>query len=145
MVDWVAIASLGFSVAALGISIFAIYRANKTTSAATLVSLNEGFRSAWQRFLDADKDSKDYELAELLNLIEIGSAVYLESSLTGNSGQLMFSYLGSSLKLLSADEEVKKRASKLIQSETTFAFTREFLKKMKKQPNSDVPPEWYES
>ena len=98
--DWVAAASLFISFVALVVSWFGIWRANRTTSAATLVTLNEGFRQAWTRFFDAQQEGQHYELAELLNLFEIACAIYLEKSLSGNARALMFEYLDNVLQHL---------------------------------------------
>ena len=83
--DLIAAASLGVAAVALAMSIYAIIRSNKTTSAATLVTLNEGFRQAWERCLQPqiDEATSNYNLAELLNLLEITSAIYLEKSISG--------------------------------------------------------------
>src|SRR6266849_6392399 len=76
-------------------------RANAIASAATFVTLNEGFRQAWERCLrPQDEDATNYELAELLNLLEIACAIYLEKSLSGNSRKLISEYLESALSLL---------------------------------------------
>src|ERR1700678_863994 len=63
----VALASLALSVVSIIVAWYAISRSNKTSSAATLVTLYEGFRQAWQRFLDAKDDDKgrQYQLSEL--------------------------------------------------------------------------------
>ena len=143
--DWLAIASLAVAIAAMGVSIFAILRANKTTSAATLVTLNEGFRQAWERCLQKQQEPgiPKYDLAELLNLLEIGCAIYLENSLTGNSRELMREYLGSSLALLIKTEAVNDQAFLLLQTEKTFSFIKQFLKE--KPPDMSITPrKWYE-
>lgn len=51
MSDLIALASLAVAAVALLISVYAIIRANATASAATFVTLNEGFRQAWERCL----------------------------------------------------------------------------------------------
>src|ERR1035438_3224880 len=94
--DCIAVASLGVSLVALYIAFYAVRRANKTTSAATFIALNESFRQAWERFFAAqDEEQKHYELAELINLYEIACAIYLEKSLTGNSRKLEKEYLNT--------------------------------------------------
>ena len=80
--DSLALGSLAVAVIALCLSWYAITRANRSTSAATLVTLNEGFRQAWERFFQAQGAQQDAELAELLNLFEIACAIYLEGSLS---------------------------------------------------------------
>lgn len=144
--DWVALASLGVASAALGISIYAILRANKTTSAATLVTLNEGFRQAWERCLHAmpEPDATSYNLAELLNLFEIACAIYLEKSLTGKSRKLMYEYLGSNLSLLIRTPVINDQALRLLQTKETFIFIKKFLKEKPPALSVTIPPKWYE-
>jgi hypothetical protein len=143
--DWVAVASLAVAIAAMGVSIFAIRRANKTTSAATLVTLNEGFRQAWERCLQTQSgaDAAEYNLAELLNLLEIGCAIYLEKSLTGNSRELMREYLGNVLGLLAKTETINDQALRLLQTPKTFSFIKQFLKQ-KPVLSVTIPPKWYQ-
>ena len=81
--DAVAATSLLVGCVALGVGFYAVNRANKTTSAATMVTLNEGFRTAWGRFLSASEQQKTTELADLLNLFEIACAVWQEGSVSG--------------------------------------------------------------
>ena len=144
--DWIAAASLGVAAAALGISIYAIHRANKTASAATLVTLNEGFRQAWERCLQTPPtpDAPHYDLAELLNLLEIACAIYLEKSFTGNSGRLMSEYLQSTLSLLIKTPVINDEAFQLLQTAETFMFIKKFLKEKPTILSVTIPPKWYE-
>jgi hypothetical protein len=145
--DWIAAASLGIALVALVVSWFGIWRANRTTSAATLVTLNEGFRQAWTRFFDAqDEPKKYYELAELLNLFEIACAVYLEKSLSGNARTLMSEYLENVLQHLVRNEYTKEQVGFLLQSATTFIFIRKFMdRKANPMLSVTIPPHWYET
>ena len=143
--DWPAAISLLVALAALGVAWFGIRRSNKTTSAATLVTLNEGFRQAWMRFFESDPDDKKFNLAELLNLFEIACAIYLEKSLTGNSRQIMFEYIDSVLKLLLKDDANRQVVEdQLIESPTTFIYIKQFFKYKKGALSVTVPPQWYE-
>ena len=144
--DWIATASLGVAAAALAISIYAILRANMTTSAATLITLNEGFRQAWERCLQAFSEpaTTNDSLADLLNLLEIACAIYLEKSLTGNSRKLMSDYLRSTLSLLIKTPVINDRAFLLLQTEETFIFIKKFLKERPLVLSVTIPPKWYE-
>jgi hypothetical protein len=144
--DLIAAAALVVAVVALGISVYAILRANKTTSASTLVTLNEGFRQAWERCLQTppEADAANYNLAELLNLLEIGCAIYQEKSLTGNSRELMADYLGNVLSLLIKTQGFNDRALHLLQTERTFIFIKKFLKEKPSALSVTMPPKWYE-
>lgn len=143
--DLIALASLAVALVALLISVYAIVRANATASAATLVTLNEGFRQAWERCLRSQaEDATCYELAELLNLLEIACAVYLDRSLSGNSRKLAFEYLDSALSLLIGNSSLNDRVPRLLQTDTTFIFIKRFLRKKRSSLSVTVPPEWYE-
>jgi hypothetical protein len=144
--DWIAAASLGVAGVALVISIYAILRANKTTSAATFVTLNEGFRQAWKRCLRAlpEPHGPNYDLAELLNLFEIACAIYLEKSLTGNSRRLMSDYLDRTLSLLIKTPVINDQAFQLLQTKETFIFIKKFLKEKPMVLSVTIPLKWYE-
>jgi len=143
--DLIALASLAVAAVALLISVYAIIRANATASAATLVTLNEGFRQAWERCLRRqDDDATNYELAELLNLLEIACAIYLEKSLSGNSRKLIFEYLDSVLSLLIKNSSLNDRVPRLLQTDKTFIFIKRFLKKKRSTLSVTIPPDWYE-
>ena len=127
--DTIALVSLLVSLAALAVSVFAIVRANNTTSGSTIVSLNEAFRQAWDRYFNAKPEQKSYELAELLNLLEIACAVYLEWSLSGNARELIFDYLRRVLSLIIEHKEISTEIEKkLLQDKETFLFIKKFLR-----------------
>lgn len=140
--DWIAVASLGVAAAAFVVSIYAVIRTNKTASAATLVTLNEGFRQAWERCVKATP-VPDYELAELLNLLEVACAIYLEKSLTGNSGKLMADYLRGVLSHLIGTPGINDQALGLLQTPETFNFIKGFLKQ-RPALSVTIPPKWFE-
>lgn len=145
--DPIAVASLIVAVLALGISVYAIRRANATTSAATLVTLNEAFRQGWERYLQRDETVTglaDSELAELLNLLEIACAIYLEGSISGNSRKLLLDYLNNVLSVLSRHENVNLKALELLQTDRTFEFIKKFMKKKPAELSVTLPPKWYE-
>jgi hypothetical protein len=142
--DAIASASLFVAFVALAVACYAILRANKTTSAATLVSLNEGFRSAWGRFFTAKEEQKTAELAELLNLFEIACAIRLEGSVSGNSAELLREYLDNVLRLLTGNSYICQQVGPLLQNEATFIFIRKFLKDSRSRPDVMIPLEWYQ-
>lgn len=143
--DYIALASLLVALVALVISLYAIKRGNATASAATFVTLNEGFRQAWRRYLgETEQTAIDYEMAELLNLTEIACAIYLERSLSGNSRVLALDYLNRVLRLMIEHKPLNDRVRHLLQSKETFSFVRKFLKKKRPGLSVTVPPEWYE-
>jgi hypothetical protein len=143
--DTIALVSLLVSLAALVVSVFAIVRANNTTSAATIVSLNEAFRQAWERYFNPKTpDQKSWELAELMNLLEIACAVYLEWSLSGNARKLIFDYLQRNLSDLIEHKEISAEIGKLLQDKETFLFIKKFLHKNEARLKATIPLGWYQ-
>ena len=142
----IATASLVVSFTALSVAWYGIRRANKTSSAATLVTLNEGFRQAWGRYFEAPAERQQYELAELLNLFEIACAIYLEKSLTGNSRELVFEYIDGMLKIVVRNENSSEWVRhELLQSKTTFKFIKQFINEKPPGLSVTIPPEWYQT
>ena len=134
--DQLAIASLAISLIALAVSLFAIRKGNRNSSAATIVAINDGFRQAWHRFLSAEVETaRQYEFSELMNLIEIGCAIYLERSLSGVSRELIEEYLGNTLSLLEGNEDARKRIEPMRHSPETFKYMRRFLVCMRRSGN----------
>jgi hypothetical protein len=129
--DWIAITSGAISLIALAVALYAIRKGNRNSSAATLVTLNEACRQAWHRFLSAkNQEERQYEFAELMNLLEIGSAIYLEGSLAGVSRELTEEYLGNTLSLLESHKDARARIELMRHSPTTFKYIRQFLVRM---------------
>jgi hypothetical protein len=117
------------SLIALAVALFAIRKGNKNSSAAILVTLNDSFRQAWQRFLAAeDETSRQHEFAELLNVMEIACAIYLEKSLAGVSRKLAEEYISHILTNVDAQE----RLASMINSPTTFEYIAGFRAKMRR-------------
>jgi len=129
--DQAAAFALVVSVIALAVALVAIRRGNMNSSVATLVALNEGFRQAWQRFLLALSTHNDtdqqYELSELMNLLEIASAIYIERSLAGVSRELMAAYLDRSLRLLRDNENTSKRVAAMRDTPNTFKYIQKYV------------------
>jgi hypothetical protein len=142
--DIIASASLVVAFVALAVAWHAILRGNKTTSAATLVSLNEGFRSAWGRFFLAKEEQKAAELAELLNLFEIACAIRQEGSVSGNAAELLQEYLDNVLRLLTGNTYICQQVVPLLQNERTFVFIKRFLKDSRPLTEVTIPLEWYQ-
>jgi hypothetical protein len=121
------------SLIALAVALFAIRKGNKNSSAAILVTLNDSFRQAWQRFLAAeDETSRQHEFAELLNVMEIACAIYLEKSLAGVSRKLAEEYISHILTLLESNDDAQERLASMINSPTMFEYIAGFRAKMRR-------------
>jgi hypothetical protein len=128
LADLTGLSALVVSIVALMVACYAVWRGNRNSSAATMLSLNEGFRQGWVRFLGAtSSESKNYELAELMNILEVAAAIQLEGSLAGVSGKLAEEYLCAVLSLLEAHDDARTRIKLLRQSAGTFEYLLQFL------------------
>lgn len=131
------IAALIVSIVALFVSFYAVHRGNRNTSAATLISLMSEFRTLWGEVLkhenkDDESDVEDkfeYDLAEVLNLLEIASAICNEGSLAGKSKEICMDYLRKCLSMISKEEFVKKHIPSLCEEDENFCNIREFIRK----------------
>jgi hypothetical protein len=142
--DWIAASSLIVALAALIVAGFAIYRGNRNTSAATVVGLNEAFRQAWERFLPATGTNRRHQLSELMNLLEIASAIHLEGSLAGVSDDLVKDYLNSVLRLLIGDSYSESEIPTLLEDPKTFIYIKKFMNR-RSELSVTIPTKWYES
>jgi hypothetical protein len=130
--EWIAIGSIAVALIALIVACYAIRRSNRNSSVATLVTLNEGFRQAWQRFLAPEAD-KNYEFSELSNLLEIACAIHLEKSLFGVSRELSREYIEQVLLLLERNGDAQHMLAEAIHSPTTFKYIQRFRIEMRRR------------
>jgi hypothetical protein len=97
-----------------------------------MVTLNEGFRTAVNRFIEAPEEKKLQEFAELANLVEIACAIHVEGSLFGVSRELSRNYTERLLELLERDEASLARLEVLINQPDTFKYIAKFYKEIRK-------------
>jgi hypothetical protein len=143
--DWVAAASLAVSLVALVVATYAIFKSNRNSSVSTLVTLNEAFRQAWERFFFATDEKQRYrQFCELMNLLEIGCGIQVESSLSGVSKKIMRTYLNDVLALLIDNEYTKTHVPAMVHAPDTFNNMKTFIKSKPKYLSVTIPPEWYQ-
>ena len=130
--DWIALVGVAVTVVGLGFAAYAIHRSNQNSAAAALLTFYEAVRQAWERFLRAtDTNDKEYQFAELANLLEVACALHVKSVFVGVSRELMTEYLDDVGKLLDTSEEAKRQIEQLIHSKTTFKYLRIYLERRK--------------
>jgi hypothetical protein len=144
--DLIATASLIIALAALAVALYAIFKGNRNSSVASMVTLNEAFRQAWPRFLNAtSEEEKRYELAELVNLFEIACGIQNENTFTGISNRLLKAYLEEVLKLLVGSQYASEQITTLMSQPDTFQNIRKFLNSEQAQALSiTIPKKWYQ-
>lgn len=131
------IASLTIALVALVVALLALRRSDKNTSAATLVTLNEAFTAAWQRYL-APKAKRDFEFGNLANLLEIGCAFHHEGSIHGASKEILGHYLESILGMIEELPDARKRLQALREDPDNFKYIIRFLTKRRTRAARDV-------
>lgn len=131
--DRIALGSLIVALVALFVSYLAIVRGNKNGSAASLITLNEAFRQAWERFLGAEGDDlRKHQFAELVNLLEIACALEFDKALVGKPRELLTEYLSDVFDMLNENEMARRLIAELISGPSTMKYVRKFIERRKK-------------
>lgn len=127
------IVSLLVALVALVVSLMALHRSDRTGSAGTLVSLYDSIAEAWRRFLQAGTDSdQSFELAELLNRLEVACALSLGQGIHGASKELLDDYVENSLIAIVGDPGASKSLGRLQDKPTTFKYLDRFIRGRKR-------------
>ncbi|HEY1721056.1 MAG TPA: hypothetical protein VGG27_07405 [Magnetospirillaceae bacterium] len=117
------------AVATLVAAFRAIRRSDQNASAATLVAIQEAFRTTWDAYFAADADGKGYRLGDLANVLETACAIDKEKIFVGAMQMLLHEYLVSVLRDIKGSPEVRKKLRELAQNDRTFEYLRGFLKR----------------
>ncbi|HZP04785.1 MAG TPA: hypothetical protein VFB43_07790 [Terracidiphilus sp.] len=144
--DQIALASGVVSAIALIVAVYAIFKGNRNSSVATLISLSESCRSAWNRFLAATTDDdRTYELAELMNTLEIAAAILNEDSLAGVSKTLLRAYLEQVLTLLRNNAFASAQIEQMLSVPDTFECIQKFYRAPQDAlPSITRPKRWFQ-
>lgn len=144
--DQIALASGIVSTIALVVALYAIYKGNRNSSVATLISLSESCRSGWNRFLEASTDDQRvYELAELMNTLEIAAAILNEDSLAGVSRTLLKAYLEQALTLLRNNAFASAQIEQMLTTPDTFECIQKFYRAPRENlPSVTRPKRWFQ-
>lgn len=127
--------SLLIALVAFVVSLVALHRSDRTSSAGTLVSVYDSISSAWARFLVAEGDAKqNFELAELLNRLEVACAMSLGGGIHGTAKELMDDYVENSLIEIAADGSALQAIHRLRHRSTTFKYIVRFIRAPVRRP-----------
>lgn len=126
-------AAMVVSLAALAVAVITMRRSDRNASAATLVSLYEALRAAWGRYLKAEKpDQTEFEFAELVNLLELACAAYLDGGVHGAAREMLKEYLLEVLEILRDDEGARGRITRLMGRPNTYKYLKGFTRQMRR-------------
>lgn len=122
--------SLAIALVALVFSIVALHRSDRTSSAGTLVSIYDSIGGAWDRFLNASTEAKqNFELAELLNRLEVACAMSLGQGIHGAAKELLDEYVESSLLAIASDDAGALSLHRMRDQPTTFKYILRFVRR----------------
>lgn len=123
----VGVVALFVAAVSLIVAVYAIRKGNRNSSVATMLTISEAARGAWKRFLSAkDNDTRSYELAELMNLLEVACAMVNERSIAGASEELLRELLRQELDLIDNDDYAKREIATMLSAPHTFEEIRKF-------------------
>ena len=123
------LASLVVALVALVFSLYALRRSDRTGSAGTLVGVYDSIGQAWSRFLNATTETEqNFELAELLNRLEVACALTLGQGVHGTAKKLLDEYVESSLSMIVLDDAAPMALSRMLDRPTTFEHILRFIK-----------------
>lgn len=131
--DKLAIAGLLVSMLGFGLAVWALEKGNRNASASLVLTLSESFRAAWARWLDAAEDKKDFELHEVLNLVEVATTLYNDRAYAGHSKGMMEAYLKSILNMMDGSEGMRAALAPMQDEPKTFEHTKAFCRKFRIQ------------
>lgn len=134
--DWIAIGSGVIALCALFVAVYTVRRSNRTSSVATLVTLNDGFRELWRSYFAAAPEQKDHEFDELLNLLEIACGIHCEKSMVGVARELSREYVEHLLLLIERSPEARAHLERALHTPNTFKYIGRFRRRMRRRnPN----------
>ena len=70
---------------------------------------------------------REFEFAELANLIELACAVYLDAGVHGAAREMLEEYLIEVLEILRDDDAARKQLAGLMERPSTFKYLKRFL------------------
>ena len=128
------LASLAVALVALVLSLVALHRSDRTSSAGTLVSVYDSISAAWDRFLAADSFAKqNFELAELLNRIEVACSMSLSQGIHGAAKELLDEYVESSMLAIVSEQGAAETVRRMRERPTTFKYIQRFIRVPKRR------------
>lgn len=130
------IATLG----SVGIVLYQMKKDGRNSSAAVVLTICGNVRKEIEGLgskshVAAGDDLSEFEIAfrNLLNEIELASAIILDGAASGRSGAVVRDLLLDILKILQKDAELLELVSRAIHSPNTYGNVRVFIKRHKKE------------
>ncbi|NHT75082.1 hypothetical protein G8E10_04835 [Rhizobiaceae bacterium CRRU44] len=123
------------TISGVGFVVWQMRRDRSYASASIVLTICSNIRSSIEevgRSASADMPSHktwEHSFRNLLNELELASAIVLDKAASGRSGKIAERFLIDILKHINGDLGMKSKVSAAIHQETTFVNLRDFLRK----------------
>ena len=129
--DPVAICTLIVSAIAFFCSVWWIRRQAQAFDINNYFRFKDEFSDAWRRVRDESEEKRDFELAEILNLLESASHLYNKRTIHGATREMVQDYLCEVITDVFKNEKVKSLFKESHSGPKTYAEIRRFARKHK--------------
>jgi hypothetical protein len=122
------------TIVGLPFAVLQFWAGRRAGSASAFISLSESLRQAWIRYQNSGSDEFETQasFADILNLLETGSALHFDGVLSGNTGLLLKDYIISVLRRIQADAESRRRIEDMMDRPGTFKWLWKFYRDNKR-------------
>jgi len=141
--EWLSVAAnlvtvVGFPIAVIGLIVVGVQMKNDglAVSAGAIGDMRTSIMSRVDRIGEAvereDEKRWEFEFAELANDLEMACAIYLDGQMSGRTGDLGRKLIFDVLKIVDANEDMRKQLETLQNNPDTFKNIREFKARAKR-------------
>lgn len=138
--EWISTVANIATVAGVGIVLYQMRKDSRNSSAAVVLTICSSIRKELESLGSKSHDAidgvlSDFEVAfrNLLNEIELASAIVLDGAASGRSGAVVRDLLLDILKTLQSDTGLLEMVAKAIHGPDTYRNMREFVHKYRRQ------------
>ncbi len=108
---------------------FSTQQQARASDFSSYLQLTERYANAWRKFRDSEEGpSKDFELVELLNLIEGTCHLYNEKAIHGATRDMISDYLKEVLPTIFSNQHASALIAKSVSGPDTYLHIRRFAR-----------------
>lgn len=126
--NWILLGVLIINIFAFLSSTWAIRRQTHALDLSSCFQFTENFSDKWKSFRNAEKKNKEFELVEVLNLLEMASHSYNKRIIHGATRNIVRDYLREVIRDVFQNEYAKEVISKNRSGPDTYAHILKFAR-----------------
>ena len=126
--DWILFGLLVLNGITLGFTAWWIRRQARTSDLNSYLQIREQFSNSWRKFRDAEEKNKNFELVEVLSLLEGTCHLHNKSLFYGTTKEQVKDYMREVIPQVLKNEYAKKQFIKSMSSPKTYSEIRGFAK-----------------